>query len=790
MKIVLSWLSDFMDINRPTDDYVNMLNQLGFEVEGVDEPGKEISGVIIADVLATQPHPNADRLKLVDINTGNEKKTIVCGAPNVREGLRVAYAPSGATLPGGFTLSKKKIRDVESDGMLCSGKELGLGEDHSGIYELPLDAPIGSDAVEFLGLDDTIIELSITPNRPDGMSVVGIARELCAAFDQELRLPDLDSLLQGVSIDDTLPRAKVTIEDIEKCPRFVGRTARVTMGESPLWMQQRLTKAGMRPISNVVDVTNYVMLEWGRPLHVFDLDKLGEAEIIVRRAEINEVITTLDGSDRQLIEDDLVIADSKRAAHAIAGIMGGHESEVSESTTSIFLESAYFQPETISRSSKRLGLRSEASGRFERGIDPNFTGYGSHRALQLLSEVAGAAISAVEIDEYPQPITEKELTLRTTRVERILGDAISVDDIEKYLKPLVSKIERTDDGVKVWAPTYRPDLVREIDLVEEVARRRGLNSFEPTLPSSREQVGSLNRNQKLKRVLEDALCGAGLSEAYTMPLEEESLYLEAGFDVNDLVRAKNPLKADAAILRPLIMPGLVRSITKNASRGISDVWFFETGKVFHQPFDENFQPREVTHLSFVLAGGVDERPCGQHRNVDVFDAIDVLNIITDALHLSRAELGDGVHGYFHPTRSAEVSIDGNKVGVIGQLSNDSIMVGCELNLDELFSQKSRDMEYVKQSNQPFVSFDLALVVDRSVSARALETSLKTHGGTELEDIRLFDIFEGGSLGEGKKSLAFALRVRPADSTFNESRVSEYRQQLLDGVLQDCGATLR
>ncbi len=791
MKVVLSWLSDFMEINHSVDEYIDMLNQLGLEVEGVEQPGKEITGVVVVKVLSVEPHPNADKLRLVDIDMGSEKRKVVCGAPNVREGLLVAYAPSGATLPGGFTLSKKEIRGVESDGMLCSGKELGIGEDHSGIYELGEDAQIGQNAVEYLGLDDTIIELSITPNRPDAMSMVGVARELCAAFNQELKLPNFDSLLEGIEIDESLPAPEVEVQDEEKCPRFVGRTLSVEIGQSPSWMQSRLTKAGMRPINNVVDVTNYVLLEWGRPLHAFDVSKIGDAKLIARRAKEGEIIKTLDEQDRKLIDQDLVIADSKNHPQAIAGVMGGYNSEVDETTKQIYLESAYFQPSSISRTSKRLGLRSEASARFERGIDPDFTSYGADRACQLFSQVCNAKISKEKVDHYPTKIEPKVLELRTSRVKKILGDHIPTEQIVKFLEPLVERIEITDQGVKVWAPTFRPDLEREIDLIEEVARRRGLNSFEPTLPNSIIQVGGLNPKQKKRRIVEDALCGAGLMEAYTMPLESEDLYVQAGYSPEELVRTKNALKADASILRPILLPGLVKSVKKNIARGISNVSLFEVGTVFNKPFDENLQPKEELFCAFVLSGQVDNRPLQQPRDVDVFDAIDLLNTVTDSLALPRAELKETIDGkLFHPTRSTFAFVDEKPVAVVGQILEDFNIVGCGINLDMLFSIEAKDKEYVPQSHLPHVNFDLSLVVDRSVPAQQLELTLKSAGGNELEYVKLFDVYEGETLGADKKALGFNLRVRPQTKTWNEDDLSSYRTTLLDALKEQCGAVLR
>lgn len=790
MKIPLSWLADFMDINNSSSEYVDMLNQLGFEVESVVNPGDEIAGVIIAKVLNTIPHPNADRLKLVEIDTGSEQKTIVCGAENVRTGLTVAYAPSGATLPGGFKLEAKKIRGIISDGMLCSSRELNLGQDHTGIMELDTTLDAGTDACEALGINDTIIEVSITPNRPDAMSMVGIARELCAGFNQELHLPDVEKFLDGVETDSSLPTANAVIEDIEKCPRFVGRTLSVEVGPSPSWMVQRLVKADQKSINNVVDVTNYVLLEWGRPLHVFDADVLGSTEIVVRRAKTNEIISLLDETERKLDENDLVIATSDGKAHSLAGIMGGIDSGTYNTTKTIYLESAYFQPETISKSSKRLGLRSEASARFERGVDPAFVDHGCHRAIGLLANVANAKMSPQEIDVYPKPILGAKIKLRNQRVQRILGDEISNDDIKKFLAPLVVNIESIVDGFEVTVPTFRPDLTREIDLIEEVARRRGLNTFEPTLPNSLVQVGGLGRDQKLKRRIEDALVGAGLSEAYTLPLESPEIYSQFGYDSGSVVKAKNPLRSDASILRPIIIPGLVRSIKRNVARGISDIFFFEMGNVFNLPFDENFQPVEAVHLAAVLTGNIDARPNGHIREIDVFDAVDILNIITDTLRFSRSELRDAKLDGFHPTRSSEIFIDGKKVGLIGELLGEVKCVGLEIDIDTLLSCKEKDMTYQRSTNYPFVSFDLAFVVDSSTKARQLEDSIRTHGGSELEHLKLFDIYEGSNIGDGKKSLAYALRIRPMSETFNDDLLAKYRSKLIEGVLKDCDAQLR
>ncbi|HEY3673462.1 MAG TPA: phenylalanine--tRNA ligase subunit beta, partial [Acidimicrobiia bacterium] len=474
MRAPLSWIRDFTPgIDRaPVADLVSALNQLGLEVEGVEQPGEEITGVIAARVLNVEKHPNADKLSLVDVTIGDTETRVVCGAPNVVAGMVVPYAPSGATLPGGFTLERRKIRGEVSDGMLCSAKELGLGDDHSGILGLDPGTELGQDVREVLGLDDVIFDLAITPNRPDAMCIVGVARELAAHFSLDFVLPE-PSAPADVSVRSDIT---VVIEDDARCPRYLGRVARVTMGASPAWMAQRLVKAGMRPISNVVDVTNYVLLERNQPLHAFDLSRLAGRGIVVRTANEGETITTLDGVVRTLTGDDLLICDAERTPQAIAGIMGGSTSEVSDGTTEILLESAYFERMGIALTSKRCKLRSESSARFERGIDPDAIAANAERAMQLLVEVAGAQVAADAVDVYPAPVERARIPLRPSRVNAVLGTDLDAEDVWAALAPLGIELDdspvaeaaaKNTDGelVVALAPTFRPDLDREIDLV-------------------------------------------------------------------------------------------------------------------------------------------------------------------------------------------------------------------------------------------------------------------------------------------------------------------------------------
>src|SRR4051794_4986786 len=433
MRAPLSWIRDFTPVDAPVADLVSALNQLGLEVEGVEQPGEEVTGVLAAKVLEVTPHPTSNKpLTLVDITTGARTARVVCGAPNVVAGMVVPYAPPGATLLGGFTLERRKLAGEVSDGMLCSAKELGLGDDHRGILGLDDTTELGRDVREVLGLDDVIFDLAITPNRPDAMCIVGVARELAAHFALDFVLPDPVAPTDPAVTSDIT----VVVEDVARCPRYLGRVARVTMGDSPAWMAQRLVKAGMRPISNVVDVTNYVLLERNQPLHAFDLSHLAGRGIVVRTADEGETITTLDGVERTLSTEDLLICDAERVPQAVAGIMGGSTSEVSDATTEILLESAYFSRMGIARSSKRLKLRSESSARFERGIDPDAVGENAERAMELLVQVAGAQVAPDTVDVYPAPVERTRIRLRASRVNAVLGTELDAEDVWDALAPL------------------------------------------------------------------------------------------------------------------------------------------------------------------------------------------------------------------------------------------------------------------------------------------------------------------------------------------------------------------
>lgn len=789
MRAPLSWLREFTPVEAEPRAIAEVFDQLGFEVEAISEPGRDIGGVVAARVVAVRPHPDADRLRLVEVAYGLGETTVVCGAPNLTEGMVVAFAGEGSTLPGGITLEARKIRGVTSDGMLCSPAELGLGEDHDGILELDAEAEIGVDVVEVLGLDDVVFDLAITPNRPDAMGIIGLARELAAHYGIPCTIPDPDETTasgvddRGAGIDAAI---SVTIEAPDRCPRYLARVVSVVMGESPAWMARRLTLAGMRPISNVVDVTNYVLLERNQPLHAFDLDRLAGRGIVVRLAHDGERIETLDRVERTLTSGDLMICDADRGPQALAGIMGSGDSEVSETTTTILVEAAYFDPMGIARTSKRLGLRSESSHRFERGIDPDAVATAAARAVALLGEVADGHASPEVIDDYPRPHQRPHITVRTARVGALLGVALTPREVTDALTPL--GIDVTGDGPDFDAvpPSWRPDLEREIDLVEEVARRIGLDSIPRTLPNVTGERRGLTPRQRDRRLVADLLVGLGLFEAVSVPLIAPGDVERLGLGTDGLVHAVNSLRVDESVLRPAILPGLVAAVARNTAYGRPDVALFEMGHVFAAPNTGDLLPDEPDHIAVVLAGLVHRRPIEPDRPVDVYDVTDVVTALGEGLGLAALEVTSADVVGFVSGRSAIVTVDGSEIGRVGELPSDlgdgdGPLVALELDLDALLDGTRRDRDFQSPSRFPASHIDLAFVLDESVTAGAVIDTLTAAGGDLVESVTVFDEFRGDAAGPGRRSLAFRLHYRAADRTLTDTDVAQLRGRAIKAV---------
>jgi phenylalanyl-tRNA synthetase beta chain len=801
MRAPLSWIREFTPVARPPAEIADALNQLGLEVDDIDAPGAGIEGVIVARILDVLPHPDADRLRLADVDTGDSQRRVVCGASNIAPGMAVPFAPVGARLPGDFEITKRTIRGVASDGMLCSARELGLGDDHEGILEIAGDAPVGAEVREVLGLDEIVFDLSITPNRPDAMGIAGVARELAAHFRLPFEVPVVEAAPSAPRLASAAGDVTVVVDAPDRCPRFVTRVAAVRYGESPAWMQRRLRAAGMRPINNIVDVTNYVMLERCRPLHAFDLRRLAGRGIVVRLAAGGERLTTLDGVERVLTGDDLLICDATRSAQSIAGIMGGRESEVDDTTTEILLEAAYFEPYGIARSSKRLGLRSEASARFERGVDPNGTASGADYAIALLAEVAGAQADPHAIDVYPVPVEPARVTVRTERVNALLGTQLDGATIRDLLEPLGIETQRSDGAtIEVTCPTYRPDLVREVDLVEEVARRVGLQHITRTVAAAPPgSVGRLTQVQRERRLLADTLVGAGYVEAMTMPLLAPADLERAGVaaEGRGVVEVANPLRAEESVLRPCLRPGLLRAAAGNVARGEHDVALFELGTVFRPPRTGDLLPDERTALGAVLTGSLRRAPREPDRPAAVGDLVDVVHAIGTALRLEALDLIAAAPAGLHPGRSARIAVDGENVGVVGEVA--AIVARAhgleralvlELDTGRLHRAARRPPHVRAVSAYPPVHLDLAFVVADEVPAAAIAATLAEAGEPLVEEVRVFDEFRAPELGAGRRSLAYALRLRALDRTLTDREVAPLRQALIDAVEQRHGAALR
>ncbi len=796
MRVSLRWLADYIDL--PTDDVGvigNALASLGHEVEAIDHLTVDWKDVFVAQVERIRPHPSADKIRLCTVNAGREKVEVVCGAWNFEAGAKVAFAPPGAVLAGGFEIGRRTIRGVESAGMICSEKELGLGDDHTGILVLDSDAPIGVQLAELVARPDVVFDISITPNRPDVMSMIGVARELSAYFQVPFHLPPVEpSTVPG----DT--GIRVEIEDPAGCYRFVAREIRgVKVGPSPYWLRQRLRAGGVRPISNVVDTTNYVMLELGQPLHAFDLDNIAREKIVVRRPHPGERLVTLDGVERVLVESDLVVADGQRAS-GLAGTMGGLDSEVSAGTTRVLLEAAAWDPPTIMFMSRRLGLRSEASARFERGVDPNLPPVAAARATRLLVELAGGESPQGWVDQVAAPHLPTTVELSLDEVRRHLGDDVPLPSVSGLLARLHLQVAG-DDPLEVSIPTFRRDLERPIDLVEEVARLHGYDRFSETVPTG--SGGGWTPEQRRRHLISTTLNGAGLSEALNLsflgPEDLDSFAYPADHEARLTVAVSNPLNDELGSLRTSLLPGLLRSARYNLNRGMSDVALFEMGRVFfNRPWEEDPRvPAQPERLGFVLVGALGAGELGQPaRRADVYTATALWRTLATTLDLSNWTLEPGAPPGFHPGRTAQVLLDGRGVGWVGELHPltaraydlEGRVAAGEIDLSPL-CKPGPSWLLSEPSVYPPVEFDLAFDAPGGLgAARLLEAVYGPETGP-IESATVFDEYRGPALPPDRKGLAVRFVVRAPDRTLTSDEIEAVRGEIISAAAQ-LGVKLR
>ena len=788
MKFPESWLREHVTVSASRDELSARLTAIGLEVEDAQVLGEGLDGVVVAEILSCEKHPEADRLQVCQVATGAGTVQIVCGAPNARPGLKAPLATVGASLPGGIAIKAAKLRGVDSQGMLCPAKELGIDADASGLLELPADAPVGSPLAAYLGLPDASFELKLTPNRADCFSVRGVAFDVAAALSAQVNALEIPEA--AITSQASLA---VELQAGADCPRYCGRVIEGVdaAARSPLWMTERLKRAGLRPISPLVDITNYVMLELGQPMHAFDADRLS-GPVGVRRGRAGETLKLLDERDTALDDGFLVITDGDRPV-ALAGVMGGWDTRVTDATTRVFLESAHFAPSVIIGRARRIGLHTDASHRFERGVDPQLPRYALERATALVLQVmggrAGAITEATRPEHLPQP---QAVALRRARLARVLGITVADAEVERILRALGMQVAATADGWSVLPPTRRFDIAIEEDLIEEVARIHGYDAIPTSTPAGQIRLAAPAEGRVADAVLRRQLTGRDYLEAINYAFVDSEL-LAAWQLQEGAVALANPLSGELGVMRTSLLPGLVAALGRNRARQQPRVRLFELGRVFHLT---GGAPLETPRIAAVACGRqTAEQWTAGDREVDFFDLkadVEALLALADAT----AEFRPDASPFGHPGRSASVWRDGQRIGWVGHLHPglakaldlDGEVVGFELDLAPLAQRAVPRASEL--SRYPSVRRDIALVVPETTPWAALRASLETALGPLLREVVLFDRYVGPGLDSGSKSLAMGLILQDVSRTLTDRDADQAVATALEALAKDCGARLR
>ncbi len=799
MLVSFNWLKDYVDVELNPDEVATLLTMAGLEVESVEDLYPQLENVIVARIEEIRPHPNADKLKICMVNDGKEILPVVCGAPNIADGQNVAFARIGAKLPGGMEVKKAKIRGEVSYGMICSEKELDIGSDHSGILVVEGDFSPGTPLAEALELDDTILEVAITPNRGDCLSYLGIAREVAALTGKRVKYPVFELNESGPPIESL---TSVTLLDPERCPRYAARVIEgVEIKPSPDWLRRRLEAVGLRSINNIVDVTNFVLMEYGQPLHAFDFDLLHEHRIVVRTAEDGEKFVTLDGVERVLDSDMLLICDGEKGV-ALAGIMGGENSEIQPDTRNVLIESAFFDPYSIRRTGKKLGISTESSYRFERRVDPDGVIRALDRAAQLMLEVGGGRLATGYVDQYPKPFEPVKITMSTGRASAFLGTALKVDEAKKLLSSIELGVKVIDDDrLEVDIPSFRGDLTREVDLFEEIARLKGYDHIPASTPVAPLDTPKPDEFLLFRNRLADILAGFGFSELVTYSFISEESIRKLNFPEGDyhhnLVRIKNPLSEEQAVMRTTLLPGLIESVRRNIYRKNETLRLFELSKVF-VPREGKELPSEPYYLVGCMVGSRSASLLYDRESaVDFYDIKGVLEGIFDALKLEPLYLSQDIPPYLDEAEAAGIEVEGKLLGHVGLLRADvaeefGVKVPVyvfELSVDLLHGISSVSIEFKPLPRFPFVTRDLAVVIDRDVPAQAIVDFLLTAGESLLESVAIFDVYEGKKLSPGERSVGYRLTYRAPDRNLTDEEVNEVHMRLVKRVLKEFNARL-
>ncbi len=794
MKVPMSWFSDYTDISGITPkEYDHALTMTGSKVECIENMGKDIENVVAGKVLTCQMHPDSDHLHVCTVDAGTgEVLQIVCGAPNVCEGLIVPVALPGAKLPGGITIKKGKLRGVESQGMLCAADELGITDadlgytPEYGIFKFPEDTPIGMDIKEYFGINEDVVEFEITSNRPDCFSVIGLARETAVTFNKPFLVPKPTYSSNNENIEDMLT---VQVKNPQKCLRYSAKMVKnVKIGPSPKWMVSRLKAAGIRSINNIVDITNYILLEYGQPMHAFDLRDLKGSKIVVRNAEDGEVIKTLDEQDRVLNANDLVISDAEKAV-AIAGVMGGFNSEVKDDTTTVVFESATFDASSVRLTAQKIGLRTESSSRFEKGLDTLNTIPAVDRACQLVEELSCGEIVGGTIDIIGKPYEERVHVFRPEKINAFLGTDIPMEDMVKYLRALEFTVDT--DKMEIVSPSFRPDIEGEADIAEEIARIYGYDKIPVTLLSGEATRGGKTGLQKARDIINESLTAQGMFEIYTYtftgPYVYDKLNIPKDSVLRDGVKITNPFGDDTSMMRTTTVGSMLDTLSYNYNRRIESAKLFEIGKVFLKT-KEGELPNEPEIITVGMFGGV-----------DFFDLKGALETLFATLNVKNVKYSrETENPIYHPGRCAKVTINGKTAGVLGEIHPDvskkfGIDTKCyvaEIRLETVYNAIDNEVKFTQLPKFPAVTRDIAMLVDKDVPVADIEEIIIKASGKLLDTIKLFDVYEGSQIPEGKKSVAYAVSFRAADRNLTNEEINIVFDKILRKLEAGVSAQLR
>lgn len=801
MNVTYNWLKEFVDFDLDPVQLADMLTMLGLEVEGMELQGSGMDDVVVAVVEQKMQHPNADKLSLCKVNTGTELLDVVCGAQNFKQGDSVALAKIGAVLPGDFRIKRSKIRGEESFGMLCSEKELGLADESAGIMILPEGFNLGQPLFDALGLKDTHFEIGLTPNRADCLSVIGVAREIAAKLGKKIVYPEISLKEGSIKVGDVIG---VRVEDEQICPRYAARhIAGCKIAPSPEWLVKKLTAVGVRSINNIVDVTNLIMMELGQPLHAFDSDLLSGRRIVVRRAVDGESFTTLDGQQRELICKDLVICDAERPV-ALAGIMGGLNSEISDLTVNVLLESAWFKPSAIRATSKRLGLHTESSHRFERGVDIGAVTCALDRAAALIAELSGGTVAEGALDVYPVRLQQNPITVRTDRANALIGIKLEKNEIINILRRLeFSVIELPDGDLQVVPPTYRIDIEREIDVVEEIARLNGYDNIPSTMPLAQVVSDRPTQQQSLERIARNALVSQGMNEiinfSFTSDDLANKLLLADGDPRSSFIKLANPLVSEHAVMRTSLLPGLLETVARNMNFRSLDLSLFEMRRVYF-PKEEGVMPHEPLHIAGALTGSRTALSWNQPVTpVDFYDVKGIVENVLESLKVTGVKwAADSPEPYYHPGKSCSIMVGRVKVGSLGEL-HPSVQeafglekeVYCfELDFEKLTKVSNQRTTISVPSRFPDITRDVALLVADEISADAILDCIRSTKAPEIEQIDIFDVYRGTGIPEGFKSIAIRIRYRSYDRTLTDEEIGRIHGKVIDKLVNKLKVSIR